>query len=79
MYMAQVGDFFFFAVGPRLSSEATGLAANWRGGSSFAPYVTPPSTFLQRSPLLDLMQKLSTLNSPLFWFHTYSAVIISLM
>lgn len=52
----------------RLSSEATGLAANWRRGSSSAPNVTTTATqhphFLSRGPLLNLMQKQSTRNSP---------------
>lgn len=52
----------------RLSSEATGLAANWRRGSSSAPIVTTTTTqhphFLLRGPLLNLMQKQCTRNSP---------------
>lgn len=56
----------------RLSSEATGLAANWRRGSSSAPIVPTTITitttqhphFLSRGPLLNLMQKQRTRNSP---------------
>lgn len=53
----------------RLSSEATGLAANWRRGSSSAPIVTTTTTtqhphFLLRGPLLNLMQKQCTRSSP---------------
>lgn len=39
-----------YLINARLSSEATGLAANWHGGSSSAPNITPPPTFYQEVP-----------------------------